>query len=145
MMTDKRIIKAFTESLGSYRYDNVDGEAPIHKNMVKKIPKDKKQLVGTLWNGMKVFRVDFTWVRDNIDVSAIGGLHPFEQDWMPNEIWIEKQINPLDEIYYAAHEIIEYNQMSGVNNKKYTKSHDISNSCENILRSIYKLASDNKE
>ena len=139
-MNDK-IVKAFLETdMGSFRYQAIEGEAPIHKEMVKKMPKSAKKYVATLsWNKMKIFIVDGKWVRDNIDVAFTGGTHPYEADWMPREIWIEDTKNPADLIYFLCHEIIELIQMS-LGKKSYQKSHDLSNSCEDAIRAMGKIA-----
>jgi hypothetical protein len=144
-MTDDKIVNAFCESLGSFRYSAVDGPAPINKKNVKKLKKEDKEFVIKLWNGLKVYRVDFTVVRDTIDVAAVGGLHPLESHYVPkDEIWIEKQKNPLDEIFYLAHEVFEYEGMKSLGTK-YNKQHDRSNDIEHSLRQIYQAALKDKK
>lgn len=133
----KKLNDLMKESLGSYRYSAIDGEAPIDKASVKKIPKDKKKYIAELWDGTKIFMVNGEWVRNNIDVSWIGGSHESECGWIPKkEIWIEEQKSSMDAIFYLFHEIIESVQMKYFK-QPYEKSHDISNSVENVCRKMY--------
>jgi hypothetical protein len=132
-MDKKKLIRVFEKS---YRYDTVDGAAPIYKDKVSKIAKKDKEFKGELFDGTRVYLVNGKWIRDNIDVAWLGGGHDQECDWIPKgEIWVEKTDDPSDAEKVLAHEIIEWIQMK-FHKVKYEKAHDIANSAENILRKI---------
>lgn len=69
----------------------------------------KKEYVGQIGDGTKVFVVPGGPVRDNLDVEFGLGAHGLARDYVPqDEIWIERLESQEDMEANLAHELIEY-------------------------------------
>ncbi len=96
----------------------------------------QKQLLGVLWNGIKVFRVNGSLVRSLCDSDFLSG-HDLVYGYIPkNEIWIDDDFtDTIDKVAILIHEIIERTIMD-FTKADYEKSHTCADSVENIIRAI---------
>lgn len=107
----------------------------IEEDVCKLSSKDKKY-IAKLWDGTRIFLVDGSHVRDNVNVAFFGGTHPkYEDCKTAKEIWIEKGKSGSEESKILVHEITEYILMKFCN-MSYNKAHDIANSVENAVRTM---------
>lgn len=119
------------------KIDDVLFEDVIIEDNPKLSSKDKKY-VAKLWDGTKIFLVDGSKVRDDINVAFFGGTHPKYADCKTQkEIWIEKGKSGAEESKILVHEIIEYIMMKFVS-MSYDRAHNIANSVENAVRQMAK-------
>jgi hypothetical protein len=101
--------------------------------------------IGTLQDGTCVYLVDGAYVRDNIEVSWIGGGHGFEDDFIPeDEIWVENEPTDEDSEHLFIHEITEYLLMR-YGKMAYDQAHEMANSIEAIVRGNDNQADSNEE
>ncbi len=85
-------------------------------------------------NGVKIYDIDGTYVRDNIYTDyTMGGHELVYPEFIPkNEIWIDKDMNPADKEYTIKHEIFERSRMS--EGLTYEKAHEEATKYEEKLR-----------
>jgi hypothetical protein len=105
-----------------------------------------KEFVCEMWDGVKVYLVDGDRVRNDKNVEFIGGgnhpadtdpKNPTGMDCPKNEIWVEKMLDPKEQIFILVHELTEYLQMR-YHGLKYEKAHPIANSIEGAARAMAK-------
>lgn len=71
-----------------------------------------KELIGELL-GNKVYLVDGSFIRDNVDIEYTEGGNHGRYSWVPeNEIWLENSHNSMDVSACALHELLESKLMS---------------------------------
>jgi len=100
------------------------------------LEKDHKQFIHKLWDGTKVFLVDGSWIRNNMNEEFIGGGHGYQDNYISkDEIWSELVRDPVDNKEILIHEIIEYIFMKYFH-KDYDDSHEIANSVEDTIRRL---------
>ena len=119
-------------------YDEYKGRELEERTIpaVVSLPSDKKTLIRTLIDGRRVYLVDGTWIRDNLDTSFTMGSHSLVDSFVPEgELWIDWHLAPKDRDMLVYHEKFE-NDMMNYLNMNYETAHDIANDMEKRLRNI---------
>jgi hypothetical protein len=92
-----------------------------------------KELIKTLDNGLKVWKVDGKLVRDILDTEWVSGGHNCVYFFVPkNEIWIDNKVDDADIPYVLLHELHEHNLMK--KGMAYSKAHADSSKIELYAR-----------
>jgi len=92
-----------------------------------------KELIKTLDNGIKVWRVNGKLVRDVLDIEWVEGGHNYVYFFVPkNEVWIDDKIDTVDMPYVLLHELHERNLMK--KGMSYLKAHADSSKIELYAR-----------
>lgn len=97
-----------------------------------------KELIHTLKDGTKVFRVNGRAVRDNHNSDFTEGGHGYvpHYGFIPkNEIWVERMLDLDDEEENLAHELVEYVLMR-YGKMDYNTAHEHALEMEAALRKI---------
>ncbi len=91
----------------------------------------------TLWRrlgGFLVYIVDGLVVRNEIDIDYVAGGHGYVYDYIPqNEVWIERDVEPVERPYVLLHELVEIRHMRDYL-WKYDRAHEEANRVEAIAR-----------
>ncbi len=110
-----------------------------------------KELYKTLEDGTKVYLVDGTYIRDNVDVEfTLGGHEYVYPRYIPKgEVWLDRDINKIELDNTLRHELTERQKMIG--GEKYDTAHEKANKEEIAIRqgtgnesAIQRMLSENK-
>ena len=102
---------------------------------------DKKFLF-KLWDGRQVYEVNGDYIRNNDigedHIDFCEGGHWLAYKFIPKpEIWVERMVNLIDEMFNAMHEIIENTLMvHDVDLKEYLSAHEATCTVEEGLRGL---------
>lgn len=93
-----------------------------------------KELYKTLEDGTKVYLVDGTYIRDNVDIDfTLGGHEYVYPRYIPKgEVWLDKDINKIEIDNTLRHELTEREKMVGGEN--YNTAHEKANKEEIAIR-----------
>jgi hypothetical protein len=107
------------------------------KNGLISSPSKWKTLLGTLWDGRKVYMVSGQHVRDHFFADFTEGGNFTADPWIPeNEIWVEDLQTPDDLVESLIHEVIENTLMDYDIIRKYDPAHSATNTVSQLVRKI---------
>ena len=126
--------------------DLIIDKSPLSKELKKEYPRGKKitykdsknfnkKIISTTKDKIKIYSVDGTYIRDNIDIDFTMGGHAYiYPNYIPeDEVWIDGDMNDKDKYTTIIHELSERNEMK---NKKldYDEAHNNASKKEKKLR-----------
>lgn len=98
------------------------------------LPQDKKIFFKELSDGRRVYFVDGTWIRDNLDISFTMGSHGEVDSYVPEgELWVDWNLSEKDKNALVFHESLENSLMKYLD-MNYEDAHEICNDLEKRLR-----------
>lgn len=127
-MATKKALEYFIKSLApkniKENFTPMSRDFPSARQARKDVP---KKLLKKLGSGVKVYLVDGTFIRNNIDIDFTMGGHEFVYPkYIPkNEIWLDKDISEKEQELTLRHENTERDAMIG--GKNYEDAHEIAN------------------
>lgn len=86
--------------------------------------------------GYRIFRVDGTWIRDNVDVDFVAGGNCARYKYVPDgEVWIENDLSDKDAAATIVHEVVECDAM--LDGQSYEETHAFAGKIERVFRDQY--------
>lgn len=83
--------------------------------------------------GLTVYAVDGETIRRLVDEDFTMGSNPSRNECIPlGEIWLDRDLSPVDATATLLHEVIEHQLMQG--GQSYEDAHDKASAAENKLR-----------
>jgi len=86
--------------------------------------------------GYTVWRVDGTWIRDNVDVDFVAGGNCARYKYVPDgEVWVENGLSDKDTAATIVHEVVECDAM--LDGQSYEDAHAFAGKIERVFRDQY--------